>query len=68
MECEKTARDEVHRLEKELQHQTIESNKKFLNEQKERIEATDKAQQVKTSTLYLIFFPWNLAFLYFSAS
>ncbi|KAK3801981.1 hypothetical protein RRG08_064575 [Elysia crispata] len=47
MECEKTARDEVHRLEKELQHQTIESNKKFLNEQKERIEATDKAQQVK---------------------
>ncbi|RUS86158.1 hypothetical protein EGW08_006106 [Elysia chlorotica] len=47
MECEKTARDEVHRLEKELQHQTIESNNKFLKEQKERIEATDKAQQAK---------------------
>ncbi|GFR74401.1 mitotic spindle assembly checkpoint protein MAD1-like [Elysia marginata] len=47
MECEKTARDEVHRLEKELQQQTIESNKKLFIGQKERMEANEKAQQAK---------------------
>ncbi|GFO28634.1 mitotic spindle assembly checkpoint protein mad1-like [Plakobranchus ocellatus] len=48
MEREKNAREEVHRLEKEIQHQAIESNKKLLNEQKERIESSGKAQQAKS--------------------
>ena len=54
MGCEKNARDEVHRLEKEMQHQAIESNKKLLEEQKGRMEATDEAQQVISLDFFFI--------------
>lgn len=47
MEREKTARDEKHRLEKELEHQALESNKKLMASQKEKVEAGEKAQEAK---------------------
>ncbi|XP_059177877.1 mitotic spindle assembly checkpoint protein MAD1-like [Physella acuta] len=51
MEKEKNSRDEIVKLESELQKQKIEADKKLLAAQMDKIEAIDQLQQVKASKL-----------------
>lgn len=46
MEKEKNSRDEIVKLESELQKQKIEADKKLLAAQMDKIEAIDQLQQV----------------------
>ncbi|BFZ17481.1 hypothetical protein BsWGS_20520 [Bradybaena similaris] len=51
MEKEKNSREDIQRLESELQHQKQDMDKKLLAVQKEKLDVADRAQQAKSSWL-----------------